>query len=184
MIRFHGISLLLFVAALYLVSCNGIDIYKLLSEMNEEEKCGQMTQVSFEAVQKDPPFYAPDEDPIDIAKLRTALKTYKVGSILNTPGGVAKAAKVWQAIIQTIQDVALNETRLKIPVLYGLDSIHGANYIQEGVLFPQPLSLSSTFNTDLVERIASITSIETRAIGVPWNFNPVLDVGRQSAWPR
>jgi beta-glucosidase len=187
MTLFHGICLFLIVYLVQLTECNDediVDVHKLLARMNEQEKCGQMTQVSFEAVQKDAAFLKPNENPIDMDKLRTAIKDFKVGSILNTPVGVAQSAQTWQAIIETIQDVALNETRHRIPVLYGLDSIHGANYIQEGVLFPQPLNLGSTFNTTLVERIAEITAVETRAIGIPWNFNPVLDVGRQSAWPR
>ena len=87
-------------------------------------------------------------------------------------------------MIKQIQDVALNETRLKIPIIYGIDSIHGANYVQEGVLFPQPLSQAATFNRDVAHRIGEITALETRAIGVPWNFNPVLDIGRQPLWPR
>ena len=86
-------------------------------------------------------------------------------------------------IIQLIQDTA-KQYNLKVPVIYGLDSIHGANYIRESTLFPQPLSMAASFNLDIVEKVARITSMETRAIGVPWNFNPVLDVGRQPLWPR
>ncbi len=150
--------------------------------MNEEEKCGQMTQINLDAVLKQ--FIELDDNPIDMDKLRWHLKQFKIGSIFDKPGGVAGSSKVWQEIITTIQDMALNETRLKIPVLYGIDSVHGANFIQEAVLFPQALNLAATFNTDLVEQIAEITARETRAVGIPWNFYPTVDVGRQHAWSR
>ena len=65
-----------------------------------------------------------------------------------------------------------------------MDSIHGANYIREAVLFPQPLSMAASFNLEIAKKVGEITSIETRASGIPWNFNPVLDVGRQPLWPR
>lgn len=87
-------------------------------------------------------------------------------------------------MIKQIQDVALNESPHKIPIIYGIDSIHGAGYIQEAILFPQPINMGATFNTDLVFQDGAFTALETRAVGIPWNFNPVLDVGRQPLWPR
>ena len=65
-----------------------------------------------------------------------------------------------------------------------IDAIHGANYLLNGTLFPQPLAQAATFNTELVEQGASITAYETRACGIPWNFSPVLDVARQPLWSR
>ncbi len=73
---------------------------------------------------------------------------------------------------------------MKIPVIYGVDSIHGATYIKEAVLLPHGLNRAATFNTDIAEKSGRITAIETRAVGIPWNFNPVLDMGRQPLWPR
>jgi beta-glucosidase len=122
------------------------------------------------------------------------IKDYRVGSILNTLGATANVIdgspaltqpkSVWHGIIKLIHDVVRNSTQHKIPVLYGVDSIHGANYIDEGTLFPQPISMAATFNLDIAEKIGHITSVETRAVGIPWNFNPVLDVGRQPLWSR
>ena len=126
----------------------------------------------------------PEENPIDEAKLRTAIIEKRVGSILNTPYDYAVRSTVWQKMITLIEDVALKETDLKIPIIYGIDSIHGANYIQEAILFPQPLSLGASFNVDLSYGSGMYTAMETRAVGIPWNFNPVLDVGRQPLWPR
>jgi beta-glucosidase len=161
-----------------------IDIKKLIASMNNEEKCGQMTQVSVTVVEKQLKPILPEENPIDIKKLLIAIKDKKVGSILDTPFEIAQKASTWQKIIKTIQDVALNETPLKIPVLYGIDSIHGATYIRESVLFPQPLGIGSTFNTNIAFQIGEIAAKETRACGIPWNFSPILDVGRQVLWPR
>ena len=62
---------------------------------------------------------------------------------------------MWQKIIRLIHDVTRNETRLKIPIIYGIDSIHGANFIQEAVLFPQPINLGATFNLEIVEKIGN-----------------------------
>ena len=158
-------------------------IKELMSKMTVEDKCGQMTQITFGAIQTEPAPTNPDEIPINVEKLVYAIKDKRVGSILNTPYNTAQKATTWQAIIKKIQDIALNEN-LQIPILYGLDSIHGANYIRESTLFPQPISMAASFNVEIAKQVARITAEETRAVGVPWNFNPVLDVGRQPLWPR
>ena len=116
-------------------------------------------------------------------KLKIAIVDKHVGSILNTPKDIAQKGAVWQTIIKHIHDETL-KTRLKIPVLYGIDSIHGANYIQEAVVFPQPLAQAASFNTEMAEKIGEIVAKETRATGIPWNFSPSMDIGRQPAWPR
>ena len=173
---------------------------KLISNMTLEEKCGQMTQITLDTITLCPPECSstssdgspsacscpPSDDtlfPINMTKLAEAINTYKVGSILNTAYDRAQSASIWQEIIKTIQDLAL-KTPSRIPILYGLDSIHGANYIQEATLFPQPLGMASSFNKDISRKVGEITAMETRAVGVPWNFNPVLDIGRQHLWPR
>lgn len=155
-----------------------VDIEKLLSEMTVEEKVGQMTQVTIDLILKDN-----STTEIDPAKLRTAIIDKKVGSILNTKGH-AYTIEQWHTIIKGIQDLATKETRLKIPVIYGIDAIHGANYIAGATLFPHNIGMAATRNADLVHKAAEITAAETRASGIPWNFDPVLDVGRQPLWPR
>lgn len=177
------LSLMLILITLHNTSCNTKDIDRLLSSMTNEEKCGQMTQVVFDVVQKSPQPTDYDENPVNLTKLEFAIKQKHIGSILNTPYYIAQKASTWQKIISSIQDACL-QTRLKIPAIYGLDSIHGANYVQETVLFPHSISLGGSFNLDLIKKIAHVISLETRAIGIPWNFNPVLDVGRQPLWPR
>ena len=69
-------------------------------------------------------------------------------------------------------------------MLYGIDAIHGANYTLGATLFPQPIAMAATWNSDLVSQEGEITAWEVRASGIPWNFYPVLDVGRQPLWPR
>ncbi|HDP97670.1 MAG TPA: beta-glucosidase [bacterium] len=154
----------------------------LLSSMTIEEKIGQMTQISIEILTIDG---AKPEDRVelDMQKLRQAVVKYNVGSILNV-GTSAHPLDHWQKIITTIQDVATKETRLKIPIIYGIDAIHGASYTKDATLFPQNIGMAATWNTELMKKNGEITAYEVRASGILWNFNPVLDVGRQPLWSR
>ena len=86
-------------------------------------------------------------------------------------------------MITEIQDAA-KQTRLKIPVLYGLDHIHGVTYIGGGTLFPQPIAQAATWNRDLDYNTGVITAYESRAAGVPWSFSPALDLGTNPVWSR
>ncbi|WP_017733932.1 glycoside hydrolase family 3 N-terminal domain-containing protein [Nafulsella turpanensis] len=150
----------------------------LLSVMTIEEKVGQMTQVAIDLILED------DETTVvDMEKLRTALLEKNVGSILNVKGH-AYTVDQWHEILNAIQEVATEETRLGIPILYGIDAIHGANYIAGSTLFPHNIGTAASRNLEMARRIAEITAAETRAAGIPWNFDPVLDVGRQPLWPR
>ncbi|MCZ7603964.1 MAG: glycoside hydrolase family 3 C-terminal domain-containing protein [Melioribacteraceae bacterium] len=159
-------------------------IEDLLAKMTLEEKVGQMTQITLEVVTKEGEGRDPSKPlTMDIDKLRNALVDYKIGSIINT-GGAANTVEAWQEIITTIQDVATKETNLKIPILYGIDAIHGASYTLGSTLFPQNITMAASRNLDLVKESAAITSYEIRASGIPWNFNPVLGLGRQPYWPR
>ncbi|MFD2163042.1 glycoside hydrolase family 3 N-terminal domain-containing protein [Paradesertivirga mongoliensis] len=162
---------------------NEIDkkIDKLLSEMTIQEKVGQMTQIAVEILLKKPgSLTEPDE--LDPEKLAQCIKKYKVGSILNI-GITAQTRENWHKWIETIQDMALKE-RVKIPVLYGIDAIHGNNYTANSVLFPQQIAQAASFNRALVKKAAEITAYETRASFIPWTFSPVLDLGRKPIWSR
>ena len=119
---------------------------------------------------------------IDPAKLEKAIVKYGVGSILNV-SDQALTIDRWHEFIAQIQEAA-KKTRLGIPVIYGIDSIHGANYVQGATLFPQEIGMAATWNPELMQRAAEITAIETRAAGIPWSFSPVLDLGRNALWPR
>ena len=154
----------------------------LLSKMTIEEKVGQMTQISLEIISKG---YPAVEEPLelDAVKLDTAILKYHVGSILNV-GTSSHTVDRWQQIITDIQDAATKKTRLSIPIIYGIDAIHGASYTKDATLFPQNIGMAATWNLELMKKNGEITAYEVRASGIPWNFNPVLGVGRQPLWSR
>jgi beta-glucosidase len=153
-------------------------IETLLRKMTLEEKVGQMTQLEIGQVTSG----ADQNIAIDPTKLEKAIVQYKVGSILNVNGQALPVDK-WREIIGAIQSAA-QRTRLKIPAIYGIDSIHGANYVHGATLFPQEIGLAASWNPALVQRAEEIAAMETRAAGIPWSFSPVLDIGRQPLWPR
>jgi beta-glucosidase len=159
-------------------------ITALLSKMTLDEKIGQMTQVTIDVVLKTGDARdASDPVQIDPAKLKEALETYHVGSILNTSGHALSRDK-WKELITGIEEEAAMHTRLKVPVIYGIDAIHGVNYVLGATLFPQEIGQAATLNPELVRKAAEITAYETRASYIPWNFSPVLDLGKSPLWPR
>ena len=114
--------------------------------------------------------------------LDTLISKWKVGSILNAPGTRAPSVEQWQNWIRLIQEKSMKY--LGIPDIYGLDHNHGVTYTQGGTLFPQPINMGATFNTDLVRIGAEITAYESRAANCPWGYNPVVDLSRDPRWPR
>lgn len=153
-------------------------VEKLLGQMTLKEKIGQMTQLEIGMVTDG----RGSGIRIDAGKLHKAVGEYVVGSILNV-NDEALTAERWHEILRAIQDEA-KKSRLQIPVLYGIDTIHGANYIAGSTLFPQPLAMAATWNPELMLRGSQIAAAETRKAGIPWSFSPVLDAGRQPLWPR
>ena len=159
-------------------------VSELLAQMTLEEKIGQMTQVDFSVVVQQNSQDMPN--PIDQAKLENAVLNYHVGSILNTPNPPDHKApniEKWRLITKTIRDTAA-KTRLKIPVIYGIDAIHGANFTENATLFPQAINMAASFNPELAFSEGEITAREVKASGLDWNFYPVMDIGRQPLWPR
>ena len=114
--------------------------------------------------------------------LDTLISKWKVGSILNAPGTKAPSVAQWQQWIQLIQKKSMKY--LGIPDIYGLDHNHGVTYVQGGTLFPQPINLGASFNTELARVGAEITAYESRAANCPWVYNPVVDLSRDPRWPR
>jgi len=151
----------------------------LIKRMTLEAKVGQMTQLAIAAIASG----HDQQIAIDPAKLDNAIVKYGVGSILNV-SDQALTVDHWHQIIGQIQEAATKKTRLGIPMMYGIDSIHGANYVLGSTLFPQEIGMAATFNPELMKHAAEITAIETRAAGIPWSFSPVLDLGRNPLWPR
>ena len=148
----------------------------LVGRMTLEEKVGQMTQVTLGVVGTN------TDGVLDPEALKKAILDYKVGSILNVTNH-ALTLDEWHNVIRQIQDEAM-KSRLKIPVLYGLDAMHGQTYTLGATLFPHNIALAATRNEKLVRSVAKVTAEELRASGVRWNFAPVLDCGRQPLWSR
>ncbi len=159
-------------------SASTASLEKLLAQMTLKEKVGQMTQLEIGMVTDG----TGPELRINPDKLRKAVGEYGVGSILNV-NDQALSLEKWHEVIRAIQEEA-KKSRLKIPVLYGIDTIHGANYIAGSTLFPQPLAMAATWNPELMLHGSQIAAAETRKAGIPWAFSPVLDAGRQPLWSR
>ncbi|TYZ64223.1 hypothetical protein PybrP1_005902 [[Pythium] brassicae (nom. inval.)] len=112
-----------------------------------------------------------------------------VGSILNAPfnghvtdGRTGWSAPEWRRIIEQIQDVYREHNQ--VPMLYGIDTIHGATYVRGATLFGQPISAASSFNPDLVYQMGEIEAKDTQRAGIPWVFSPVLGIAVQPKWAR
>lgn len=139
----------------------------LLSLMTIEEKIGQMSQVRH--------FW--DIKPGDVA-------SKYIGSVIHTqgplPGGTAKE---WQEKFIGLQKEALS-TRLGIPLLFGVDAVHGQNTFEGATIFPHNIGLGATQNVDLVKNAAEITALETRATGFNWVFSPCIAIPYNEQWGR
>ncbi|GAA2403920.1 hypothetical protein GCM10010404_72530 [Nonomuraea africana] len=140
----------------------------LMARMTPAEKIGQMTQAERGALAK--------QD--DIA-------TYLLGSLLSG-GGSAPAVntpKGWADMVDGYQ-LRAQQTRLQIPLIYGVDAVHGHNNVIGATIFPHNVGLGATRDPALVERTGAITADEVRATGIPWNFAPCLCVSRDDRWGR
>ena len=139
----------------------------LLKQMTLDEKIGQMTQVEKNSIR-----------PGDITK-------YFIGSILSGGGGspTNNTVKDWYAMVEGFQNEAL-ETRLGIPILYGVDAVHGHGNLLHATVFPHNIGLGATNNPELVEKIGRATAEEILATGIPWNFSPVVAVVQDVRWGR
>lgn len=154
-------------------------VEQTLHRLTLDEKVGQMVQLVVDL------FGANDAKGvfhIDAAKADTLFSKYKIGSILNAPNTCAPTAPQWEEIIGDIQRLSLKH--IGVPCLFGLDQNHGSTYTQGGTLFPQPINLGATFNRELARQAAEATAYETRAVSIPWTFNPTVELGRDPRWPR
>lgn len=158
-------------------------IESILRKMTLEEKIGQMTQLAVDVISKGMNVYhsfMPFE--FDPAMTDSVIRKYKVGSILNLPGSTPQTCEEWTYIISELQKMTIKETG--IPLIYGVDQIHGTTYTKGGTLFPQNINLGATFNRALSAETGRISAYETKAGNIPWTFAPVIDLGRDVRWPR
>jgi len=142
----------------------------LLLRMTLEEKIGQMTQAERSGVES--------SDFNDV-------EDYFLGSVLNGGGSVPSpnTPESWVELYNTIQQKAL-DTRLGIPILYGVDAVHGHNNLKDAVIFPHNIGLGCTRNPDLVEEVNRITALEVKATGINWTFSPCIAVPQNEFWGR
>lgn len=152
----------------------------LVKKMTLEEKAGQMTQITLALIAKGG--WGNEDGALDPAALKKIVTEHHIGSILNTTAH-ALPVDTWVKLITQIQDEAQN-TRLKIPVIYGLDAIHGQTYTLDATLLPHNIAIAATRDPEYARQAAKVTANELRASGVRWNFAPVLDIGRQPLWSR
>lgn len=152
------------------------EISRRLSAMTLEEKAGQLVQINIDKIC--------DANTLDLIPeaMDVIFGQYKVGSILNTMGENCPTQQWMSDIIVRIQEKSIKETG--IPCIYGLDMIHGASYLAEGILFPQEINLGATFNPEHARNMGRVLAYETRSMQVPWVFSPVMDLGRNPLWPR
>ena len=156
---------------------------RLLNKMSLREKIGQMTQITVDVIGKGDNVHSSYEPfEIDNKILNKAISKYKIGSILNTSNNTPFSTKKWYNVIKTIQDKAINE--MGIPILYGIDAIHGTTYTKDATLYPQQIGLAATFNTEMAVKLGNLSAYETRASSIRWTFSPVLDLGLDPRWPR
>jgi beta-glucosidase len=146
-----------------------VRVADLLSRMTLEEKIGQMTQAERGAVTDDP----------------SRVTDWMLGSVLSGGGSVPTPnnAEAWADMVDEFQQAALN-TRLGIPLLYGVDSVHGHGNLFGATVFPHNIGLGATRDPDLVRRVEHITAEETRASGPQWAFAPCICAARDDRWGR
>lgn len=161
------------------------DIWALIKKMSVEEKAGQMTQLDLGVIAKGDICKLTWPQSIDTLKLKLAIQKYHIGSILNVGCGSGTMSMAqWQSILSDVQFYNQKYSKNGVPIVYGIDAIHGVNYTQKGTLFPQQIAQAATWNPALIQSVYEATAYEMRATGLPWNFSPVLDIGRQPLWSR
>ncbi|MGB7538147.1 MAG: glycoside hydrolase family 3 protein [Anaerolineales bacterium] len=155
--------------ALYLDSSQPVEarVADLLGRMTLDEKIGQMTQVATDII------------------MTGDINRYGIGSILSGGGGIPQENSLsgWTAMVDGYQAEALT-TRLAIPILYGIDAIHGLGHLMGATIFPQNIGLGAANDAELMREIGRATAEEMLAAGINWNFAPVVAVPQDIRWGR
>lgn len=153
----------------------------LMDSMTIQDKVGQMSQIDLNVllveVENKKGMKA-----VSVEKAEYYIGKLGVGSVFNYPARITWDALEWRENIKVIQDAAKKFNRP--PVLVGLDSIHGASYVFNAVLMPQPINLAATFNPEVAYLAGKLASRESRAAGINWIFAPVLGLALQPLWAR
>ena len=174
--KLHVNIITFFCVSILNVSCSDITakdeidmkVEQLVKMMTLEEKVGQMTQVDHRYLEK-----------------KSDIKKYFLGSLLSGGGSVPDTNNVrsWVRMYNEYQSFAL-ETRLKIPIVYGIDAVHGHNNVLDATIFPHNIGLGCSNDEDLVRRISAATAREVQATGLDWTFAPCVAVAQDERWGR
>ena len=162
-------SLSSFAASPSWLTAHDAEIKALLAKMTLEEKAGQMTQPNYKDIR-------------DLADI----KKYGFGSVLSGGSSDPKTGngqKDWEQMVRECMELS-RQTRLGIPMIYGVDAVHGHNNVHGAVIFPHNIGLGATRNPALIQKISEITAKETRATGIHWIFAPCVAVPRDIRWGR
>ena len=156
---------------IFFINCTDRDgdfINKMIDGMTLEEKIGQMTQVDYRYL----------KEKSDIAK-------YFLGSILSGGGSTppTNQPSSWVELYNGFQQEAL-KTRLKIPLIYGIDAVHGHNNVLGATIFPHNIGLGCANDKNLIQDIAAATAAEVKATGLDWTFAPCVAVAQDERWGR
>ena len=145
-----------------------IKVKNLVAEMTLDEKIGQMTQVDHRYLEQ-----------------KSDIKTYFLGSLLSGGGSAPDTnnPRSWVRMYNEYQDFAL-DTRLAIPLIYGIDAVHGHNNVYGATIFPHNIGLGCSNDEKLVQEISEATAREVRATGLDWTFAPCLAVSQDERWGR
>ena len=146
-----------------------VRIDALMAQMTLEEKAAQMVQ--------------PEQAAITLADIAK----YNLGSVLSGGGSAPRSGntvKHWQNNVDNMKDISITQTRLGIPLLYGVDAVHGHNNVVNATVFPHNIGLGAADDEELMERIGAVTAREVRATGIQWTFAPTLGNARNELWGR
>lgn len=154
--------------------CKTDIVDKTLKGMDLDTKIGQMVQLNIDLVT--------NSEGLDEAKMESVFGRWKIGSILNVYKGQAQTREFTAEMIAGLQEASMKY--IGIPVIYGLDMIHGATYLTEATMFPQEINIAATFDTRHASNMGHVLAYETRAAMCPWTFSPVMDLGRDPRWSR
>src|SRR5213592_4157813 len=165
----------------------------LLHRMTLEEKVGQMDQIVIGKLRDTTPPANGDcnnaggnNDPLQTTCLQRTLIDYKTGSILSggTANPIDNTGRGWAEQYNTIQHYAIDHSRLHIPVIYGVDAVHGFGHPYRATLFPQSIGMGATWDTDLAQAAGAATREQLLATGGNWDFAFVQDPARDTRWGR
>jgi beta-glucosidase len=157
----------------------------LLGRMSLPEKVGQMTQINVTRMQGDPNNDF-DRGPLRPELEKKVLEDNLVGSILSGGGAspVVNTPQAWAEMTNELQSFAIAHSPHHIPIIYGVDAVHGHNNVLGATMFPHQVGLGSSFDAALAQQLGGRTARAVRATGIHWDFGPVVDTERDIRWGR